>query len=67
MIVALFFGAAVLSMGGMYSLVPSLLERPSIVLLGAVALLGISLGFSLIVVGRTFWVLSRGSYSRKST
>ncbi len=65
MLVLLFFGAAVLSMGGIYALVPSTLERPTLGLVGVVSALSISLAFSLLVVGRTFWVVAKGA-GRKS-
>ncbi len=59
MIVTLFFGAAVVSMGGIYALIPSLLDRPSIGVISLTIFLGIALGFSLVVVGRTLWVVAK--------
>ncbi len=66
MIVTLFFGAAVLSMGGIYALVPSMLADPSFGAVALVAALCVSLGFSLLIVGRTFWVVARSSQRRRS-
>ncbi len=65
MIVTLFFGAAVVSMGGIYALVPSLLDRPSIGAVSLTVFLGLALGFSLLVVGRTLWVVAK--VQRKKT
>ncbi len=66
MLVTLFFGAAVLSSGGVYALVPSLLERPTPGTIALVTALSISLCFSLLVVGRTFWIVA-GAAQRKRT
>ncbi len=61
MIVTLFFGAAVVSMGGVYALIPSLLRGPSLLTLTVAGALAISLGFSVLVVARTFWVVTRAN------
>ncbi len=66
MIVTLFFGAAVLSMGGIYSLVPSLLAEPDGRIIAIVAALCISMGFSLLIVGRTFWVVAQRTHGKKA-
>lgn len=65
MLVTLFFGAAVLSMGGIYAIIPTILERPTFGLATILVALGLSLGFSLLVIGRVFWVVSRAP--RRST
>lgn len=65
MLVVLFFGAAVLSLGGIYALVPATIERPTFESMAILVGLCLSLGFSLLVIGRVFWVLSKSS--RRST
>ncbi len=62
MSVTLFFGSAVLSMGGLYALIPSALSAPDASLVAIIAALAISLAFSLLIVGRTFWVVARGPH-----
>ena len=61
MLVALFFGAAVISMGGLYALLPELTHGPSLGQLAVAAALLVSLGFCILVVGRVFWVVSRSA------
>ena len=61
MLVTLFFGAAVLSMGGAYAVVKSFLDHPSLGYAVVLIALCISLGLSLLIIGRIFWVVSRGS------
>lgn len=59
MLVTLFFGAAVLSMGGIYAIVPTILERPTVGMAAILVALVLSLSFSLLVIGRVLWVVSR--------
>lgn len=58
-LVVLFFLAAVVSMGGIYALAPAMFSAPSIAQVALVAALGVSLGFSMLVIGRIFWILGR--------
>lgn len=63
LLVALFFGASVLLMGGIYALVPSVLKAPtplSVTVLGA---LSVSILFSMLIIGRVFWVVAKATYS----
>lgn len=64
-IVALFFGAAVLLMGGIYALGPSFLKGPTPLSITVMVALSASLLFTMLVIGRVFWVVSRNSYPRK--
>ncbi len=66
MLVTLFFGAAVLSMGGLYALLPSILHGPTLGQMAVAVALGISLVFSVLVIGRIFWVISRTSRKASS-
>ena len=61
-LVAMFFGAAVLLMGGLYALVPRVMKDPSPVLISIAVLLALSLGFALLIIGRVFWVIARNTY-----
>ncbi len=63
-LVVLFFGAAVVSMGGLYALAPAMLDGPSLVQTVVVGALGVSLCFSILVVARVFWVV--GTQTRKT-
>jgi vacuolar-type H+-ATPase subunit I/STV1 len=66
LLVALFFGAAVLLMGGIYTLVPSVLKAPtplSVMVLGALC---VSLLFSIMIIGRVFWVVAKTTYAPRS-
>jgi len=60
-LVTLFFGAAVLSMGGIYALIPAILDQPTLGSAAILVALCLSLGFSLLVIGRVFWVVSRAT------
>jgi len=60
-LVAMFFGAAVLLLGGLYAMVPSVLSDPSAGSIALTAGLGLSLGFCMLVLGRIFWVVGRAS------
>jgi len=57
--VVLFFGAAVVSMGGIYAFVPALLNGPSLAQIAVVGALSVSLFFSVLVIARVFWVVGR--------
>jgi len=58
-LVTLFFGAAVLSMGGVYALIPSVLTGPTPGQFVVFLALAFALGFSLLVIGRVFWIVAR--------
>jgi hypothetical protein len=58
-LVVLFFGAAVVSMGGLYALAPALLNGPSVAQIVVAGALGVSLFFSILVVARVFWVVGK--------
>ncbi len=60
-LVAMFFGAAVLLLGGLYGMVPAVLRDPSAASITLTAALGLSLGFCMLVLGRIFWVVGRAS------
>jgi vacuolar-type H+-ATPase subunit I/STV1 len=65
LLVALFFGAAVLLMGGIYALAPSVARAPtplSVTVLGALCL---SILFTLLIIGRVFWVVAKATYPPK--
>jgi hypothetical protein len=66
LLVALFFGAAVLLMGGIYALTPPVLKAPtplSVTVLGALC---VSLLFSMLIIGRVFWVVAKATYPPKT-
>jgi xanthosine utilization system XapX-like protein len=65
-LVALFFGAAVLLMGGLYALFPMAIKDPNPVLIAIMGALGLSLAFSLLVIGRIFWVIARVTYGTEA-
>lgn len=66
LLVALFFGAAVLLMGGIYALVPSVLKAPTLLSVTVLGALCVSILFSVLIVGRVFWVVAKATYSRKT-
>jgi hypothetical protein len=65
-LVALFFGAAVILMGGLYALVPMALKTPSLSLVAVSIGLGASMLFCMVVIARIFWVLARNTYGKGS-
>lgn len=64
-LVTLFFGAAVVSMGGLYALLPAITSHPTLVQMGVFAALGMSLVFSMLVVARVFWVVAQSTRKTK--
>lgn len=66
MLVTLFFGAAVLLMGTLYAVVPMVLRDATPVAIAAMLALGASLTFCLLIVGRVFWVMARGTHRGKA-
>jgi len=58
-LVTLFFAAAVLSMGGVYALIPSVLSGPTLGQFMIFLALAFALGVSLLVIGRVFWIVAR--------
>ncbi len=63
-LVALFFGAAVILMGGLYALVPIAARSPSLPVVAVTVGLGASMLFCMTVLGRIFWVLARNTYGK---
>ncbi len=61
LIFALFFGAAVLLMGGIYAMAPSVLKGPTPLSITVIVALSASLLFTMLVIGRVFWVVSKDS------
>lgn len=61
MLVTLFFGAAVLLMGTLYAVIPMVMRDATPIAIAATLALGASLTFCLMIVGRVFWVMARGT------
>lgn len=64
-LVAMFFGAAVLLMGGLYAFAPAVFREPTPVSVATLGALVLSLGFCILVLGRIFWVVSRAANQGK--
>ena len=67
MLVTLFFAAALLLMGSLYAVVPIVLREGTLASVAAMLGLGASLAFCLVIVGRIFWVVARGTYRTNAT
>ena len=62
MLVTLFFGTAVLLMGGLYAIVPMVLRNATPALIAAMLALAVSLAFCLTIAGRVLWVVARDTH-----
>lgn len=65
-LVVLFFGSSVVSMGGIYALIPEVLDGPSLAQIALIDALAVSLLFSMLMIARVFWVVGRPSRNARA-
>ena len=66
-LVALFFGAAVVLIGGIYSLFPIASSEQTPVLIVALLVLGALLVLTMAILSRIIWLTTKSSFRRKAT